>query len=170
MYICLWSNWFRKNLHNGMSSHCIYLYMKHSILNFHYSNASKGFSSQTGPNSATKENWGVNYRALNDLFDISQSRRSSLKYEMAVQMVEIYNEQVRDLLSNDGSQKKYPFYMVKYTSNIWTVSVWFADDLILSHNAAFGVFGFVHLHYLLFTFKFMFSLSVIPLLMSFIRI
>ncbi|XP_040999318.1 kinesin-like protein KIN-14K isoform X7 [Juglans microcarpa x Juglans regia] len=60
----------------------------------------------TGPNSATKENWGVNYRALNDLFDISQRRRSSIIYEMGVQMVEIYNEQVRDLLSNDGSQKK----------------------------------------------------------------
>lgn len=78
-------------------------------LNFPLSNANKGFSSQTGPNSATKENWGVNYRALNDLFDISQRRRSSIIYEMGVQMVEIYNEQVRDLLSNDGSQKKYPF-------------------------------------------------------------
>jgi len=60
----------------------------------------------TGPNGATKENWGVNYRALNDLFDISQSRRSALAYEMGVQMIEIYNEQVRDLLSNDSSQKK----------------------------------------------------------------
>lgn len=30
-------------------------------------------------------------------------------YEVSVQMVEIYNEQVRDLLTNDASQKKYPF-------------------------------------------------------------
>ncbi|XP_075663168.1 kinesin-like protein KIN-14C [Castanea sativa] len=60
----------------------------------------------TGPNGATKEHWGVNYRALNDLFDISQSRRSALAYEMGVQMIEIYNEQVRDLLSSDSSQKK----------------------------------------------------------------
>ena len=29
-------------------------------------------------------------------------------YEIGVQMVEIYNEQVRDLLSSDSSQKKYP--------------------------------------------------------------
>lgn len=65
-------------------------------------------SSQTGPNSSTKENWGVNFRALNDLFDISQCRKSSITYEIGVQMVEIYNEQVRDLLSSDGSQKKYP--------------------------------------------------------------
>jgi len=30
-------------------------------------------------------------------------------YEVGVQMIEIYNEQVRDLLANDASQKKYPF-------------------------------------------------------------
>ncbi|KAB2609524.1 kinesin-4-like [Pyrus ussuriensis x Pyrus communis] len=60
----------------------------------------------TGPNQATKENWGVNYRALNDLFDISQCRKGSITYEIGVQMVEIYNEQVRDLLSSDGAQKK----------------------------------------------------------------
>nr|XP_011465397.1 PREDICTED: kinesin-4 isoform X3 [Fragaria vesca subsp. vesca] len=60
----------------------------------------------TGPNKATKENWGVNYRALNDLFDISQKRKSSILYEIGVQMIEIYNEQVRDLLSSDGTPKK----------------------------------------------------------------
>lgn len=54
------------------------------------------------------ENWGVNYRALNDLFNISQSRKSSIAYEVGVQMVEIYNEQVRDLLCSDTSQKRYP--------------------------------------------------------------
>lgn len=60
----------------------------------------------TGPEAASQDNWGVNYRALNDLFTISQNRRSSITYEIGVQMVEIYNEQVRDLLSSDGSQKK----------------------------------------------------------------
>lgn len=54
------------------------------------------------------EEWGVNYRALNDLFQISQSRKSSIEYEVGVQMVEIYNEQVRDLLSSDSSRKRYP--------------------------------------------------------------
>lgn len=58
---------------------------------------------------ASKEDWGVNYRALHDLFQISQNRRSSIMYEIGVQMVEIYNEQVRDLLTCDGSQKRYPF-------------------------------------------------------------
>ena len=64
---------------------------------------------QTGPNGASEEDWGVNYRALNDLFSISQNRRDSFLYEIQVQMVEIYNEQVRDLLLSDGSRKKYPF-------------------------------------------------------------
>ncbi|XP_073317006.1 kinesin-like protein KIN-14C [Primulina huaijiensis] len=60
----------------------------------------------TGPDGATEAEWGVNYRALNDLFRISQSRKNSYTYEISVQMVEIYNEQVRDLLTNDGSQKR----------------------------------------------------------------
>ncbi|KAG7654733.1 Kinesin motor domain [Arabidopsis suecica] len=60
----------------------------------------------TGPDGASEEEWGVNYRALNDLFRISQSRKSNIAYEVGVQMVEIYNEQVRDLLSGDSSQKK----------------------------------------------------------------
>ncbi|CAA0820496.1 P-loop nucleoside triphosphate hydrolases superfamily protein with CH (Calponin Homology) domain [Striga hermonthica] len=48
----------------------------------------------TGPNVSSVVDWGVNYRALNDLFNISQTRRSSIEYEICVQMVEIYNEQV----------------------------------------------------------------------------
>ncbi|XP_019257869.1 PREDICTED: kinesin-like protein KIN-14P [Nicotiana attenuata] len=53
----------------------------------------------TGPDKVSEENLGVNYRALNDLFKISQMRGSTFKYEITVQMIEIYNEQVRDLLS-----------------------------------------------------------------------
>ncbi|KQK05332.1 kinesin-like protein KIN-14K [Brachypodium distachyon] len=59
----------------------------------------------SGP-SMSKKDWGVNYRALNDLFDISLSRRNVFSYEVGVQMVEIYNEQVRDLLSNNIAQKR----------------------------------------------------------------
>ncbi|KAH9778658.1 kinesin-like protein KIN-14K [Citrus sinensis] len=47
----------------------------------------------SGPSGPHEEDWGVNYRALNDLFNLSQNRRSSIMYEVAVQMVEIYNEQ-----------------------------------------------------------------------------
>ncbi|KAL2479081.1 P-loop nucleoside triphosphate hydrolase superfamily protein with CH (Calponin-like proteiny) domain [Forsythia ovata] len=56
----------------------------------------------TGPDGATEKDWGVNYRALNDLFHISQVRKSTFTYEISVQMMEIYNEQVRDLLSSDA--------------------------------------------------------------------
>ncbi|KAL6501719.1 hypothetical protein OROGR_026852 [Orobanche gracilis] len=59
----------------------------------------------TGPNVTSVVDWGVNYRALNDLFNISQRRHSSITYEIGVQMVEIYNEQVRDLLRNGSFQK-----------------------------------------------------------------
>ncbi|XP_021759176.1 kinesin-like protein KIN-14P [Chenopodium quinoa] len=60
----------------------------------------------SGPDNASKEDWGVNYRALDDLFQLSEDRKSFFSYEIGVQMIEIYNEQIRDLLSNDGSQKK----------------------------------------------------------------
>ncbi|XP_040861433.1 kinesin-like protein KIN-14P [Glycine max] len=53
----------------------------------------------SGPNGATTESLGVNYRALNDLFSISTSRKGSIEYDIGVQIIEIYNEQVRDLLS-----------------------------------------------------------------------
>lgn len=66
---------------------------------------------QSGPNSPTKESWGVNYRALNDLFHISRTRSTTFSYEIGVQMVEIYNEQVRDLLTSNAQQKRYPFML-----------------------------------------------------------
>ncbi|OIT32171.1 kinesin-4 [Nicotiana attenuata] len=55
----------------------------------------------TGPSDLTKETLGVNYRALSDLFLISEQRRDVISYDISVQMVEIYNEQVRDLLTPD---------------------------------------------------------------------
>ncbi|KAL9684660.1 hypothetical protein QQ045_022101 [Rhodiola kirilowii] len=60
----------------------------------------------SGPEMSSQEDWGVNYRALNDLFCIAENRKSSIIYEIGVQMVEIYNEQVRDLLSVDGPQRR----------------------------------------------------------------
>ncbi|CAK7335545.1 unnamed protein product [Dovyalis caffra] len=62
----------------------------------------------SGPTMTSQEDWGVNYRALHDLFQISQNRKNSISYEVGVQMVEIYNEQVRDLLSSDGPHRRYP--------------------------------------------------------------
>ncbi|MCO5600395.1 hypothetical protein L7F22_054507 [Adiantum nelumboides] len=60
----------------------------------------------TGPNNPSPTDWGVNFRALNDLFLISQNRQDYITYEVGVQMMEIYNEQVRDLLCLDGTNKR----------------------------------------------------------------
>ncbi|XP_022716667.1 kinesin-like protein KIN-14F [Durio zibethinus] len=60
----------------------------------------------SGPDLNTEQTWGVNYRALRDLFQISNERSDVVKYEVGVQMIEIYNEQVRDLLVMDGSNRR----------------------------------------------------------------
>ncbi|KAL1212783.1 Kinesin-like protein KIN-14G [Cardamine amara subsp. amara] len=62
----------------------------------------------TGPKELTEESLGVNYRALADLFLLSDQRKDTTSYEISVQMLEIYNEQVRDLLATDGQPKRYP--------------------------------------------------------------
>ncbi|XVF10601.1 hypothetical protein REPUB_Repub07fG0196300 [Reevesia pubescens] len=79
----------------------------YSVCIFAYGQTGSGKTyTMSGPNVSSKGDWGVNYRALNDLFQISQSRKSSIIYEVGVQMVEIYNEQVRDLLVGDSSQRR----------------------------------------------------------------
>jgi hypothetical protein len=83
---------------------------------------------QSGPNNATNESVGVNYRALNDLFNISASRQSSIVYEIGVQIIEIYNEQVRDLLSTDTAVKKYPFFSVDTYSLLCALNFFLNSD------------------------------------------
>ncbi|XP_057415829.1 kinesin-like protein KIN-14C isoform X3 [Lotus japonicus] len=79
----------------------------YNVCMFAYGQTGSGKTyTMTGPSGATSEDIGVNYRALNDLFSICTSRASLIDYEIGVQMVEIYNEQVRDLLTTDGSPKK----------------------------------------------------------------
>ncbi|WOG83826.1 hypothetical protein DCAR_0103004 [Daucus carota subsp. sativus] len=53
----------------------------------------------TGPRDLTEDTLGVNYRALSDLFLLAEQRRDTFQYDVSVQMIEIYNEQVRDLLT-----------------------------------------------------------------------
>lgn len=63
---------------------------------------------QSGPTEITETSMGVNYRALNDLFYIVEKRKEIFSYEISVQMIEIYNEQVRDLLSKNALNQRYP--------------------------------------------------------------
>lgn len=52
----------------------------------------------------TPENRGVNYRTLEELFRISKDRSSTMKYELSVSMLEVYNEKIRDLLVENSDQ------------------------------------------------------------------
>ncbi|EFJ06103.1 hypothetical protein SELMODRAFT_162627, partial [Selaginella moellendorffii] len=60
----------------------------------------------SGPDNLTEETWGVNYRALHDLFKITTDRKNLFQYEIVVQFLEIYNEHLRDLLTGDSGNKK----------------------------------------------------------------
>ncbi|CAN1219693.1 Kinesin-like protein KIN-14G, partial [Linum perenne] len=71
----------------------------------------------TGPNELTEEGLGVNYRALSDLFHLSAQRKEVISYRISCQMLEIYNEQVRDLLTSDGINKRYPFHLEIHNSS-----------------------------------------------------
>ncbi|KAG2621277.1 hypothetical protein PVAP13_3NG247400 [Panicum virgatum] len=59
----------------------------------------------SGPKVLTEESLGVNYRALNDLFSLQAQRKGTINYDISVQMIEIYNEQVRDLLDDSGNRR-----------------------------------------------------------------
>ncbi|CAN7002215.1 hypothetical protein IGI04_020727 [Brassica rapa subsp. trilocularis] len=65
----------------------------------------------SGPPGRSATEMGINYLALNDLFLICDKRKDMITYEICVQMVEIYNEQVRDLLAENSSCTKYPFML-----------------------------------------------------------
>ncbi|CAI8613940.1 unnamed protein product [Vicia faba] len=70
----------------------------------------------SGPSGGTSKDMGINYLALNDLFHMSNEREATIKYDIYVQMVEIYNEQVRDLLAEDKTENKYPLPYTYYYS------------------------------------------------------
>ncbi|XP_057495985.1 kinesin-like protein KIN-14R [Actinidia eriantha] len=54
----------------------------------------------------TEQNRGVNYRTLEELFKISKERSETFTYSISVSVLEVYNEQIRDLLQASPSSKK----------------------------------------------------------------
>ncbi|KAK2436396.1 kinesin protein KIN-14S [Trifolium repens] len=52
----------------------------------------------------TPEHHGVNYRTLEELFRISEDRQGTMKYELHVSMLEVYNEKIKDLLAGNPSE------------------------------------------------------------------
>jgi hypothetical protein len=91
---------------------------------------------QSGPKNMTEQTQGVNYRALGDLFKLAEQRKGTFIYDIAVQMIEIYNEQVRDLLVNDGLNKRYPYcyFYIKFCYHIL-----FINYVQLDYYAVVGI-------------------------------
>ncbi|CAK9156008.1 unnamed protein product [Ilex paraguariensis] len=54
----------------------------------------------------TEENRGVNYRTLEELFKIAKERSETFIYNISVSVLEVYNEQIRDLLATSTTSKK----------------------------------------------------------------
>lgn len=54
----------------------------------------------------TEHNRGVNYRTLEQLFEISKERSETSTYNISVSVLEVYNEQIRDLLATSPTSKK----------------------------------------------------------------
>eukprot|EP00210_Caulerpa_lentillifera_P005201 g4969.t1 len=57
----------------------------------------------SGTNVVEYSGRGINYRALDDLFHIKRTRSDEVDYQINVQMLEIYNESLRDLLFDYSS-------------------------------------------------------------------
>ncbi|KAF5198948.1 Kinesin-like protein kin-14q [Thalictrum thalictroides] len=55
-------------------------------------------SGKTFTMEGTEESRGVNYRTLEELFRIIKDRQGLYRYELSVSVLEVYNEQIRDLL------------------------------------------------------------------------
>lgn len=49
-----------------------------------------------------EKNPGINVRAMKELFQVCGERTETMKYEMTVALVEIYNEHIQDLLTTDA--------------------------------------------------------------------
>lgn len=88
---------------------------------------------QSGPNDLTEDTQGVNYRALSDLFVLSQQRKQTISYDISVQMLEIYNDQIRDLLVTDSTNRRYPSFSLS------SVFLYF-----LSYNEALAIMHFLN--------------------------
>ncbi|XP_078154287.1 kinesin-like protein KIN-14E isoform X1 [Carex rostrata] len=54
----------------------------------------------------TERKRGVNYRTLEELFKIAEERKETVSYDISVSVLEVYNEQIRDLLNSNPSSKK----------------------------------------------------------------
>lgn len=71
-------------------------------------------SGKTFTMSGPASNRGVNTRALEDLFVKTKERREEWRDTIAVSLLEVYNEQIRDLLSDNKSEEKLDVKMGEF--------------------------------------------------------
>ncbi|KAF3951696.1 hypothetical protein CMV_022680 [Castanea mollissima] len=53
----------------------------------------------------TEQNRGVNYKTLEHLFNIAKERSETFTYNISVSVLEVYNDQIRDLLATSPTSK-----------------------------------------------------------------
>ncbi|KAK0576133.1 hypothetical protein LWI29_012375 [Acer saccharum] len=63
-------------------------------------------SGKTFTMEGTEKNRGVNYRTLEQLFRTAEERKETYTYNIFVSVLEVYNEQIRDLLATSPTSKK----------------------------------------------------------------
>lgn len=59
----------------------------------------------------TQHDRGVNYRTLENLFQIIKERENRYNYEISVSVLEVYNEQIRDLLASQNASAPKRYYI-----------------------------------------------------------
>lgn len=55
----------------------------------------------------TPENRGINFRTLEELFRVAEERKGQYNYNISVSVLEVYNEQIRDLLASPAQQGQH---------------------------------------------------------------
>eukprot|EP00388_Colpodella_angusta_P002776 GDKJ01009701.1.p1 GENE.GDKJ01009701.1~~GDKJ01009701.1.p1 ORF type:complete len:1013 (+),score=244.40 GDKJ01009701.1:257-3040(+) len=90
-------------------------------------------SGKTHTMSGTKDDPGLNLRALSELFDLKTSRSSDFQINITLAVLEIYNEEIRDLLMTTSSASQVKKLDVKTDGSIpglIETEVTSADDVL----------------------------------------
>eukprot|EP00854_Cymbomonas_tetramitiformis_P007312 gene7312-8706_t len=101
---------------------------------FAYGQTSSGKTyTMSGPqdHAVTEGNRGLQSRALDDLFRLAEERRDEYKFTVQVQMLEIYNENIRDLLEHrSAAPTKADIRFVDGVPNTVKVEVTSTSDVV----------------------------------------
>jgi len=98
----------------------------------------------------TEEDRGVNFRTLEQVFHMIKEREKLFRYDVSVSVLEVYNEQIKDLLVSDSqpgvAAKRYYEFLVfslhfhLMFSTIFILSEWFfSRSPLYSDNESYTV-------------------------------